>query len=564
MTDPQDQPHLVSLVLQSKKALQHGEQLCSRANNLSNASSQAAVDVLVLDAKVRWITDNVLEQLKLAASVAKSIEEKRTKLSGRVQEWDHIRAKKADALDSILEELGSQKVPPEFHQTSAGSSIFGSQLSDDEHHDSNREFISNSPSDTVIARKPSDWREERRNWKTLRDFVDDQAIEDILQTMEDDRIAVEDVMNKIHDYPETLNSTISNIRDSLPEIASLPSIEQLLTSQDTLIVSMAGHLESLASHYDQMAGALQDSESEAFSDEDVQQMNRDTDELPSIMAELEDSLGHIDVTHSMLASTRDDNQKHLDHLSHTVEDLDELGDIMGEMLHTQESVETECDERLAELEEHVTTIQSLYERFVFYQASFRKLILEIARRKQYKEAAENIVRGMMAQLEAMTEEERQVREHFNNEHGAHLPEDICLCIRNAPTRWEVVPQKGDELEVLPEIPQDFLAQVREANLDDKHTFPLVSTPLCAFLSLKSSFLLNFNFLFTEEMAFFGYRKWPTPARFIVRPLWPFFIAGTVTLYLVNNIQDAAVRAPEYAKDPKNPHASRIAAEAGSH
>jgi autophagy-related protein 17 len=62
-------PHLVSLVLQSKKALQHGEQLCSRANALSNDSAQCAMDVLALDAKVRWITDAVLEQLKVGASV---------------------------------------------------------------------------------------------------------------------------------------------------------------------------------------------------------------------------------------------------------------------------------------------------------------------------------------------------------------------------------------------------------------------------------------------------------------------------------------------------------------
>lgn len=63
-----EQPHLVSLVLQSKKALQHGEQLCSRANTLSNASAQSALDVLALDAKVKWITDAVLEQLKVSQS----------------------------------------------------------------------------------------------------------------------------------------------------------------------------------------------------------------------------------------------------------------------------------------------------------------------------------------------------------------------------------------------------------------------------------------------------------------------------------------------------------------
>jgi autophagy-related protein 17 len=68
MTSPQDspdQPPLVSLVLQSTKALQKGQQLCSRANDLSNASAQSAVDVLALDAKVAWITDAVLEQLKV-------------------------------------------------------------------------------------------------------------------------------------------------------------------------------------------------------------------------------------------------------------------------------------------------------------------------------------------------------------------------------------------------------------------------------------------------------------------------------------------------------------------
>lgn len=65
-----EQPHLVSLVLQSKKALQHGEQLCTRARSVSNKSAQCAVDVLALDAKVKWISDAVLEQLKVISNLA--------------------------------------------------------------------------------------------------------------------------------------------------------------------------------------------------------------------------------------------------------------------------------------------------------------------------------------------------------------------------------------------------------------------------------------------------------------------------------------------------------------
>jgi len=63
------QTHLVSLVLQSKKALQHGEQLCTRAHTASNTSAQAAVDVLALDAKIRWMVEAVVEQLKVGSCV---------------------------------------------------------------------------------------------------------------------------------------------------------------------------------------------------------------------------------------------------------------------------------------------------------------------------------------------------------------------------------------------------------------------------------------------------------------------------------------------------------------
>ena len=63
------QAHLVSLVLQSKKALQHGEQLCTRAHTASNTSAQAAIDVLALDAKIKWMVEAVVEQLKVGSRV---------------------------------------------------------------------------------------------------------------------------------------------------------------------------------------------------------------------------------------------------------------------------------------------------------------------------------------------------------------------------------------------------------------------------------------------------------------------------------------------------------------
>ena len=59
------QPHIVELVLQAKKALQQGQELCLHASSVSAASAQTAVDVLALDAQVRWMSEAVLDQLKV-------------------------------------------------------------------------------------------------------------------------------------------------------------------------------------------------------------------------------------------------------------------------------------------------------------------------------------------------------------------------------------------------------------------------------------------------------------------------------------------------------------------
>ncbi|KAJ7293174.1 ATP synthase j chain-domain-containing protein [Mycena rebaudengoi] len=47
---------------------------------------------------------------------------------------------------------------------------------------------------------------------------------------------------------------------------------------------------------------------------------------------------------------------------------------------------------------------------------------------------------------------------------------------------------------------------------------------------------------------------------VVKPLWPFMAAAVISLYGVSKLQDAAVRSPAYAKDPKNPYAAQIAEE----
>ena len=60
-------------------------------------------------------------------------------------------------------------------------------------------------------------------------------------------------------------------------------------------------------------------------------------------------------------------------------------------------------EGLHALHERLVTIEELQSQFTEYQLSYNKLVVEMGRRLQYREAAENIVRGVIDQLAEMTE-----------------------------------------------------------------------------------------------------------------------------------------------------------------
>jgi hypothetical protein len=94
-------------------------------------------------------------------------------------------------LDAILDSLGAQLVPPDFHQASFESSIFGSPQSDKEPP---LKFAPNhipNGTERPLRGKVQSKRSDRKTWKTLRDFIDEGAIEDVLESIEEDRTVLD-------------------------------------------------------------------------------------------------------------------------------------------------------------------------------------------------------------------------------------------------------------------------------------------------------------------------------------------------------------------------------------
>ena len=65
--------------------------------------------------------------------------------------------------------------------------------------------------------------------------------------------------------------------------------------------------------------------------------------------------------------------------------------------------QNEYIEQLSLLDENLVSVEELHTRYTRYQYSYCKLVIELARRKQYAEAAGKIVETMTAQLNALVE-----------------------------------------------------------------------------------------------------------------------------------------------------------------
>lgn len=101
-------------------------------------------------------------------------------------------------MDATLDSLGIQLVPPDFHSISPVSSLFGSREGSEDEDDRDKSGFKPglSPTETLRdvlrnglgkldSRKMRE--SDRTRWNTLRDFVDERAIEDKLEDIESER-----------------------------------------------------------------------------------------------------------------------------------------------------------------------------------------------------------------------------------------------------------------------------------------------------------------------------------------------------------------------------------------
>ncbi|KAJ1989502.1 hypothetical protein GGI26_006030 [Coemansia sp. RSA 1358] len=227
--------------------------------------------------------------------------------------------------------------------------------------------------------------------------------------------------------------------------AGVKEIDRLVKESQEVMKDMEQDLASMDRHCDQLRDTIRDLEADGGSVLSINDYNvllRDTEEIPAIVAELQDLVDGIqrradetNVRYLQYTAFFDDNKRQFDAVARIAELAHE---------YTEKTAETQA--RFAQLAREADMALSdtwgLISWYRSFHTAYDSLIEEMQRRRQAQRQQHAAVEDMRARLESMYMEEVRVRTEFVDRAGPFLPSDLCPFIQDPPPYF-VVEETGD-------------------------------------------------------------------------------------------------------------------------
>lgn len=270
-----------------------------------------------------------------------------------------------------------------------------------------------------------------------------------------------------------------SVEQSQEDINSIPSLFHSLTTHAAETASL---LQSLISHYDLCVTALKHTEGggaaalaattrtnpeeqspveeslyrekvrEPMSDEErtemLQVLETDAGEVSDVMLEIRERLSEMEISYNHLQSHALRARRAHKRLASVLSHLSSLGTSLGSHVvaartfrHTWSTLKSTIVARTEEL-------ANLADFYISFQSSYSSLLKEVTRRQMVENKMRKIAEKARREIEALWQEDRDMREQFVNDVGEYLPRDIWPGLVEAPKRWEVrtVSGEGEEME----------------------------------------------------------------------------------------------------------------------
>ncbi|CAJ0876271.1 15106_t:CDS:10, partial [Entrophospora sp. SA101] len=378
---------LQAVVSLSKKALQVGENLCSKADNLVKECKTDVENIEQLYPKLKFIWNELVVQLKtidkfrLVAVKQNGIfgqfySNKEQELIMIVEELEHtLEQLRGKQVDSAIRENAILMENQAFIRDNNSSGGIGSIVLD------------------VIGEKDNNNLDQKKRM-TLYEYIDEHGVHELKTKTQDEQFfnSSKSILDEISTQLERLREMYESNTISLEESGVEFSYEKS-NIQERETHSMAETLVSIARHYDQ-----------------------DTDELPTILDDLQEGLQMIESTSEEVHIRNQIYQSSYEEALKLFSELEKFTTKMENLSNKMKELEV-VDKYLEEL----WNLNSWYKEF---SLAYDQLIMEIDRRHRVKEQHERLAEEFLTKLDGLYAEEQQQRDIFFQNHGRYLPEDL--------------------------------------------------------------------------------------------------------------------------------------------
>ncbi|KAJ1871324.1 hypothetical protein LPJ55_003966 [Coemansia sp. RSA 990] len=279
---------------------------------------------------------------------------------------------------------------------------------------------------------------------TLYDHIDQEAVDSLESRVKQYLQQLQDISKTNSEQcTQTLHKinhiTIPEAEDISITWEGVQAMGNLIADSQSAIDDISQDLQSVERHCDQLRDTIRDLEVQGgtLSIDDYNVLLHDTDEIPGIVADLEEALSgvrqradEINVRHLQYSAFFDESKRRFAAVS-------EISDIFSEYVQTAAGEQSRYVALVAALDTALEDMWGLVTWYRQFHSAYDGLIAEVHRRRQAQRDILAAVDDMRARLDALHMEELQTRAAFVDKDGPYLPSDLCPFIQDPPSRFVI-------------------------------------------------------------------------------------------------------------------------------
>ncbi|KAF9428267.1 Structural maintenance of chromosomes protein 3 [Podila epigama] len=288
--------------------------------------------------------------------------------------------------------------------------------------------VPGSPSDNNLARAV-----------VLYDFLDQDSLDRLRQESGERTHRIQATTLRLQAIVDMLTEQRTEFKQYLANAITLDDsaltfVREKMQLQEHQTTTMAESLMSLANHYDQVAQVL--AADIQPTEEELEVLESDTNEVSVIIEELQESLALVKATTEEIGVR--------EHLYATAYHeaialfgkIDQLEPQLAELVSVIRAAEG-LGRDFDATEKLIGEINSLAIWYEEFYNSYEALTAEILRRHQVHQAQQRLVHDFLDKMESSYTEEMRRRAMFSERHGKFLPVDVCPSFADPPIQYEV-------------------------------------------------------------------------------------------------------------------------------